>query len=427
VLEGFRSRVSRAVILRLLASVGLALILWSFVTVDQDPETTRTFPNTDVTVANLRDSLQVVNELDDVTVRLSGPSSVINPIDAGAISAEIDLGEISEPGEYRAEVVVRAPEGVWRTSVEPPSIPVTIDDTRTEELPLTVAVSDMSGNGGLAVDVAPEIETVQVHGPNVLVDRIAQVVLTVDVVAGTRVYEDTLVPEARDANGNRVDGISINPSAVRATISVSTRGKSVAVLVQVTGSPAPGYEVVDRTVNPPTILIDGPAEIIDGLVAVRTEPIDVSGAQDSLTQRTSLADIPEGVTVLEPASSEVDVLVQIGQRGISQSLPGQRVGVTNLEANLTATVDPSEVTIQVVAPADVLEALSNSNIRVQVDVGGLGPGTYQLAPTVAVPPRVQWISALPSTVQVIISEVEAVASPPNGTPSPVNRADVDNT
>ena len=413
-LDEIQQRLSRAALFRLLASIGLAVILWSFVTFDQDPEITRTFPGVSITVANLDESLQVVAAPEDAVVRLTGPTSIVAPIEAANVQAEIDLAEISEPGEYQAPIEVRAPDGVWRSSVTPSEVSVVVDNLVEREFPLSIVVNDTTST--LAVDVMPAVERVTVRGPNAIVDQVSDVVLVADIFGASRVYEDTLVPIARDVTGAEVEGVEIEPSAVRATISVSTRGKNVAVLVQITGSPAPGFEVVDRTANPSTILVDGPQETLDGLVAVRTEPVDVSGAQESLTERTTITDVPAGVSIIEPQSGEVDVFVQIGQRGMSQALPGQRVGVLNLQPGVEASVEPQEITIQVVAPADVLETLGTSNIRAYIDARELGPGTYELTPTVAVPPRVQWVSSQPPTVQVTIEEIEDATPSVNGSP-----------
>jgi YbbR domain-containing protein len=148
----------------------------------------------------------------------------------------------------------------------------------------------------------------------------------------------------------------------------------------------------------------------------------VSGATDDISQRIGL-ELPEGVRVVEPADGLVQVYVQIGQRAVRQPLPGQVVKIVNLAPGLTAEWEPREVTVVVVAAADVLSRLTADDVLIQVDLDGLGPGDYDIQPSVILPPNVQWISTDPSTVHVTIRRAAATtaASPSEGTPMPAGR------
>jgi YbbR domain-containing protein len=64
----------------------------------------------------------------------------------------------------------------------------------------------------------------------------------------------------------------------------------------------------------------------------------------------------------------------------------------------------------------VLNTLKPSDLRVKVDLTGFGVGTNQIIPVVdLLPPRVQVVSILPATVEVVIVE----APTPTPTPTPV--------
>jgi YbbR domain-containing protein len=177
------------------------------------------------------------------------------------------------------------------------------------------------------------------------------------------------------------------------------------------GEPAPGYEVVDRTINPSTVLVDGPQGSLDDLVAVSTEPIDVSGATSTVSKRVRLVGLPEGVNVIDPADGTVVAVVQIRQRGVTQPLPGQHIEFVNVGPGLTAEANPSEISVTVVASQEVLADLTAHTINVQIDVAGMGPGVYTLTPEVILPPNMQWNSTNPATVTVTIREVRATPNP----------------
>jgi YbbR domain-containing protein len=410
-MERVRSFLTREVALRLLASIALALILWALVTLRQDPETSRAFNDIPVQALSLDSSLVIVNDVDPVRVELSGPRSDVAPIDAGALIANIDFSTVAHPGVYELPVSVTTPKGIWSSNVSPPTASVVVERSESKPFRLAPVVTDLDENSLRTVTVYPEVDQVTVTGPTSLIDSIHEVALPVQVSGGTQTFQGVYVPEAHDDAGEIVEGVSIEPSAVSATVRVSARGKSVAVLANITGSPATGYEVADRTVNPQFVIVDGDESELDSLVALSTEPIDVSGADASFNKTVGIVGLPEGVQILQPSDAEVDVLVQITQRGVHQSLPSQQVTIVGVGPGLVASVSPDEITIEVVAPDDALASLDSNTLQVVVDASGLAAGTYSVQPSVIMPPRVQWVTTFPSEVTLTLSPASGSAVP----------------
>jgi YbbR domain-containing protein len=142
--------------------------------------------------------------------------------------------------------------------------------------------------------------------------------------------------------------------------------------------------------------------VLAKLITVNTDVVNISGATSDISQNVKLVGLPEGVTVLEPASKQVQVIVQIRQRGVQQPLPSQQVSVINVGDGLTATTSPGSVRVTVIGNEQELESLSPDSLIVQVDASGLGPGTYQLAPTVILPQNMEWTDIEPSSIEVTI-------------------------
>ncbi len=420
-MERARGFLTREVALRLVASIALALILWALVTLRQDPETSRAFNDIPVQALSLDSSLVIVNDVEPVRVELSGPQSDVAPIDAGTLVANIDFSAVADPGVYELPVSVTTPNGIWHSNVSPATASVVVERSESKPFRLVPVVTDLDENSLRTVTVYPEVDQVTVTGPTSLIDSIHQVVLPVQVSGGTQTFQDVYVPEAHNEAGEVIEGVSIEPSAVNATVRVSARGKSVAVLANITGTPATGYEVADRTVNPQFVIVDGDESALDSLVALSTEPIDVSGADASFNRTVGIAGLPEGVQILQPSSAKVDVLVQITQRGVHQSLPSQQVTVVGVGPGLVAAVSPDEITIEVVAPDDALAGLDSTTLQVVVDASGLSAGTYSVQPSVIMPPRVQWVTTFPTEVTLTLSaSSEGAGASPNpsavGTP-----------
>ncbi|CAN5754976.1 CdaR family protein [soil metagenome] len=397
---------SKGAIFRLLASIGLALLLWAWVTTLRDPETARTFSAVTVSPINLSQNLVIVNSPSEVQVQVSGPESIIDSVSATQVQAIADLEAVDAPGTYSVPVNVEVPESVWRASAQPSTLGITIEEAATREFPLEVIIADLDASSMRSVDVAPALDVVEVRGPTSAIDRTRSVAITLESSGSSRTFESTFVPQALDESGEPVSGVTIEPETVDAVVTIATRGKSVGVLVATSGSPAPGFEVLDRTANPTTVVVDGPEALLDQLIAVTAEFVEISGATGSVSSTVGIADLPEGVRVIQPNTGQVDVLVQIGQRGVRQSLPGLEVVVVNLSPALSATVSPDVITVEVVAPEEVLGSLTVQSFQVVVDATGLTPGVHTLQPMVIVPSRVQWISATPAQVEITIVEAE---------------------
>jgi YbbR domain-containing protein len=410
------TRMTQATLIRIISSIVLAFILWGFVTTSEDPSDDQIYSGIPIQVEGLPDDLQIVGSLPNAVVTLTAPESVIDEIRSDEVGAKLDVEHIDGPGTYSVPVLVIEPDDIWKSKVEPSRLSIVVEKTIVKQFPIEYEQSGPSDDSKRISSVTPEVSEVTVRGPSSLVDRVTRVVLPIDISEETGTYEASFTPIAQDADGQAIPEVEISPESVRASVEVTARGKSVAVITQLQGEPAQGYEVVDRTINPPTVLVDGPQGSLDDLVAVSTEPIDVSGATSTVSKRVRIVGLPEGVDVIDPADGTVIAVVQIRQRGVTQPLPGQHIEFVNLGQGLTAESNPGEITVTVVASQEVLASLTAETIGVQVDVNGRGPGVYTLTPQVILPPNVQYIGTEPAAVTVTIRQSTTT---PAATPSSI--------
>ncbi|MDQ2683723.1 MAG: CdaR family protein, partial [Chloroflexota bacterium] len=374
---------------RLLLSLILAIALWAWVTTTRDPETSRVFANIAPGVSQLHEGLVIVGDINPVGVTVTGPRSVINGLLSTEVTAELDLESITSPGTYNVRIETPRPDDVWSASATPRSVNLIIEAQAAVAFPLIPVQTGNVGSNQQVESIRPSASEVVVTGPESLVSRVVSVELPVNIENRTTDFAGVFTPVAVDETGQEIAGLTLNPASVPATVEITARGKRVAVIAQINGDPSSGFEVVDRLVNPGTVLVDGPADVLVNLITVSTEVVDISGAQGDVTERVDIAALPPGVTLIDPRSGQVDVVVQIRQRGVQQPLPSQQVRVVNLGAGLEATIEPDSVLLTIIGNEQEIEALSTSDLIVQVDATGLGEGTYQLRPTVILPPNME--------------------------------------
>ena len=417
-------RPDRSQIVRFAVSLVLAALLWGWVTQLQDPYVSedRRFEELEIQAGPLPGSLQLVSALPRASVTLGGRKSLIDETSRAEVSVSIDTSLVTGPGSFTVPVVVDAPD-VSDKSVEPSTVNIQVDQRVTRVFPLTLQNISEPDASRRVDDVVPEVSQVTVSGPSSAINRVAEIVLPVSVGEEISDFEALFSPYAADASRQQITEIEILPSQIRTNVSVQTRGKSVSVIPDVVGVPAPGWTITDRRADPDTVVVDGPPDALEDLLFVNTEPVDVTNATNSVGVEVGIAGLPDGVTVIDPVEGLIDVRVALVDSSIStQTLASLPVVAIGTEDGLTATISPPTIAIDVTAPIAMLQDMTPEDVTAVVDLSGLGAGTHMLRPVVTVPPGASWLNSDPDTVQVTITSAGAgsstpVASPANGSPA----------
>ncbi len=218
-----------------------------------------------------------------------------------------------------------------------------------------------------------------------------------------------------DEAGELVTGLTISPNRVVANQTVLQLGqyRELAVQVKTTGQWATGYRLTSISVSPPTVTIFSvdPA-LVNALPGfLETMPIDLTDASDDISASVAL-NLPEGASLVGRETVFVQVSIAAIEDNLIVNLPVELIG---LSPEFTALLSPETVDVILFGPLPVLEDLTSANVRVVVDVTGLGEGTWQITPLVDIlPDRVQELGINPGTVEVILTLIPT----PTPTPTP---------
>ncbi|HEV2127247.1 MAG TPA: CdaR family protein [Thermomicrobiales bacterium] len=388
---------------RFALSLLVALVLWGWVTQLQNPVEAQRYAELEIVPPELPGPLEIVTNLPRVTVSITGVSSQLEEISRADITVTVDPSRVDGSGMYQLPVVVELDGEVREMRVSPDTVSVEVEELVSRNFPLTVENQAPDEESGRIVDTDPEVSEVTITGPAPAVDRIDRIVLPVSAQGHARDFVEVIEPFAVDENGQRVQEVIITPGNVRTVVELEARGKAVSVVPQVVGSPAERYVVQQQIAVPSMVIVDGPPEVLDSLLFVNTEPVDISGATDSLSEVVPLENLPEGATLVEPEENRIEVRVSIGPSGgTANRISNMPVAVEDIRDGLDATVDPGAVAIEVQAPSDVLTSLTPDDVSVWIDASGLEPGIYALQPQVEVPDDVEVIQTEPEEVVVVI-------------------------
>lgn len=415
-LQELRSwRPNRDQALRFGISMLLSILLWGWVTQLQDPFETRTLAGNSVEVGNLPANLQIVTALPDARVTVSGSRSEVRDVRQSEIIVTADTSGIARAGTFQVPLMVTGVNDN-EVSVEPDEVTIQVDDRVSIVLPIRIDKTEASGELVTTSEVIPRVSQVTVTGPNSAVDRVREIVLPIVIDAASESYNTSLTPVAVDSAGQPVTEVEILPNTVLVEVEVQRQGKSVSVIPSVIGAPADGYAVQQRRALPDTIVVDGPDELLADLLFVNTEPVDVAGASNSFSAMVGIADLPDGVTIIEPANGLVEVRVAIEDATTSsQTVTDLPVEIRGLETGTVGRISPTTISIDVSAPVEVLQQMTPADIAASVDVAGLAPGTYILSPEVSLPPGATWQATTndATRIRVVIERDTETGTPVN--------------
>lgn len=395
----------------LLLAFALAFAVWISAVVAEDPNEERNYPDTLALEVRGQDgATSLSGELpSSISVRLSAPTSLWDQLTSGSgvVSAYVDISGL-EDGQHTLPIQVDVSVGPARVvSVSPETVTIELEPLAEESFPVTPVVSG-TPTLGFALDEAGlviEPDTVNVYGPESLVAEVAEVraAFSVEGARETLIGESML--QAVDADGNVLSGLTMDPQFVSYTQSLVQEGgyREVAVVVETIGLQANGFRVTNITVSPPiiTLFSSDPNLVLELPGFVSTLPLDINGADDDIEARLAL-DLPEGVIVV---GEEQNVFVVIGIAPIETSIvleiPVEIIGLGN---GLEAAISPDVVSVILSGPLAVLEDLQAGDVRLLVDLSGLGTGTHLVEPQAEILPEgVEVLSVTPSSIEVIIT------------------------
>lgn len=402
------------------AAVGVAVLLFVWATVIRTvppPEVTETFDGRiPVERPEVPPGFVLRAQLGDTGVRLRGPENAVRAIGQQQLRATLDLTGLA-PGPDPQEAPVRvsvADDRVLVVEVLPATVPVRLE-RRTER---TLAVQSRLANdppaGFQAAPATFRPQEVTVSGPESAVAMVVAVLATVRFGDDPVDLAQDVRPVPVDAGGQVVEGVAVDPVAVRVTIPVqsSATTRTVPILWQLRGDVATGYWISRVTTDPIVATVSGDRGAVAAVELIETGVVDVGGLTAGRTFVAPLL-VPPGVKIL--GQQEVTVAVTVVALIGTRPFPLVAIQALNLGPDLSAAFDPRSVDVIVSGTVPVLNALASDAVTAVVDVSGRGPGTYTLDVSVRAPGGVSVQSLQPLRATVTI---RSTRPPPTPTPTP---------
>ncbi len=390
----------------LIIALLLAVLVWVVASNEADPIEERAFARPVMIELRARASDLILTSvgLTNTTVTLSAPRSVWETLTEKQILISADLsGLTAGPHEVALTWSVDAP-ATRITQLDPATLSLTLEERASRTRTVHVDLTGEPAPGYEVGQETPAVMSVTVTGPASAVDRVSDILASVSVAGLKSDFNNEVPLKPVDASGKVVAGVILNPVSAQVLVPITQKlgYRDVAVTVVITGQVASGYRITNFTAAPPIVTVSSsdPQKVSELPGFVRTQPVDISNATDDISGPVAL-DLPEGVTLV--GLNNVVVQVNIAAIESSLTLP-LTLELQGLEVGLSATTSPDTVNVLITGPLPILSQLAPTDVRAVLDLTGLSPGTYPLAPQVILlPERLRAESVSPELIEVTIS------------------------
>lgn len=362
----------------LLLSFVLAVGIWVVSVREADPVDQRRLDDIPVQVISRPPDSAVSGIPDTIEVQVEGPTSIVSSLTIADFTAEVDLSGVS-PGLTEVPVNLRHSldlvEVVWQSEEQ---IAVEVEPIISRDVPVNVEVRGNAARGYELGDVFVEPAQILVTGVASRVDSLAEARITAFLDSPQQDLTLTRRPVFYDRQGNivSVNNLDLSAEEVEVTIPVNQQAGFAAkpIIVDWIGEPAQGYRLLDVNVEPDSVLVTGPPGLLESLSRISTEPIDINGLRESVTQTVALA-LPAGIQLDEVQPVLVEIVIEpILTSHVIRKTPEIRA----LGEGLTVTVGVEEVRVFLFGPLDKLDSLVEDDLRVTLDLFGLEVGTHSV-------------------------------------------------
>ena len=384
-------------------SLALAVVIWFIVSDAENPPKTEFFagliPVQAVNVPQGKAPASL-SETAQVKVKITADSDVWDELSIDDFKATVDLSGMTQAQANLPVLVGISRSDVKIVQVSPSSVDVSLEPVTTLSRPVKINTVAVAPAGFSVVDQKVSPQTVQVSGPQSLVEQTDAVWADLNLTGVQVSLDRDFVLTARDKDGRPVD-VRIEPNTAKVSVSIVRTEWELTFPVNpsISGNVAAGYWAKAVEVDPPFVNVRGPVDVLQSISVLTTDTIPVDGAQSDV-QRSVKLRLPEGATV--DGSTEVVVRVRIepalGQRNFEIA-----VQTTGLKDGLVANLVANTVTVTVAGPLPVLDALAADAIVARLDLANVDTGAYQLSPKIELPADIQLIGVTPSDVRVTVS------------------------
>ncbi len=404
------------VVLALISAV-VALSLWIYVITVEQPESEETYYDIPVVLQNesilSERGLMIVSDRPTVTMRLSGTRTNLNQLNESNINVIANVSSIVTPGTHELTYTVSYPGSIpsgsiTRQNSDPDMVTLKVENKITKQIPVVPDYMETQVPEGLIADkenLLLDYETVEVSGPESVVEKIAKAVIQVDLQDQTQTIVGEYVYTLCDEAGAPVDAqwVTTNVELVNLTLQIN-RVKEITLELNIIegGGATKLTSAID--IQPRTIQISGSEALLENLDTLEIGTIDLSTIENDSTMTFAIV-LPQGITN-ETGIAEATVEVKFPNlRTVSFSV--DNIQLTNIPEGMEAIPVTQVLDVKLRGPVAMMENITAEDIIAVVDLSNAKAGTDKYTAQITLDGQFAGVGELNTyTVMITLAETE---------------------
>lgn len=380
-----KEKLTRNIGLKVL-SIILAAILWLVITNVDDPVVTKDFSNVNVDVIN-KDEITNLGEMyeiiegETINFTVAARRSIKEKLTVSDFKVTADLSKLSEVNavtiniycpRYGNEVTVT--KGMYQV------MKVNLEELVEKRFKVNVVQKGEPADGFYVAKKTANT-MIKVSGPKSKIERIAEIIVTVDVTGEAGPFRTTEEPMALDEEGNEIDSTNLKFSDNSVTVDVGMyRTKTIDLEIVAVGKPGNGYLVTSVEYEPVTINIAGTEEALRAIDKLTIEE-NIDGASNKIEKETNIQEqLEDGLLLVgDNQTAVVDIVIEKAETKEIFIWPGDIEVRNNTETFDVIYQNIGPISIEVIGPADKMEKLTVKDLKPYIDFSGYSSGTFDLS------------------------------------------------
>lgn len=379
-----KEKLTRNIGLKVL-SIILAAILWLVITNVDDPVVTKPFFDVPVKIINDteitdRDLVYDIIEGKTIDFTVAARRSIKEKLTVSDFTVTADFSKLSEVNavtiniyspRYGSEVTVT--EGKYQM------MKVELEELAEKPFKVNVVQKGEPADGYyVAKKTAKTI--LKVKGPKSKIERIAQIVVEVDVSDMAESFRTPEEPKALDEEGNEIDASNLNFSDTSITVDIGMyRTKDIDLIITPTGKPANGYYMMTPDYEPKTIEVAGTYEALYSIINLTIEE-NIDGASANIDKEINIQEqLPEGIILVgDNQTAVVNIPIVKADTKDVVIWPEDLEQRNKPDGMLVAYQNIGPIALKVSGPADEIEDATVKTLKPYIDLSNYSSGTYDI-------------------------------------------------
>lgn len=385
----------------------IAVVLWSYVMYEVNPEETRESKNINVTFTNehtLERQNLVVMEPEEVTisVKVTGKRSDMINFSFQSVKASVDLSGYTE-GQRKVPIKVELDQSskIKISSFEPKEVLFTFDKLITRERPVTIKTEGQLESGYIIGDLESKSQTILLKGPRSWINEVSEIVATVNLNGRKDSGNITAPIKLLDDQGNDVRGIEKEPSSIDIAVPI-LRTRKLPIELRIKNGLEENYEITGVSINPSSIGVKGSKEILE-LTTIYTEAVDINDLIEGIEILVDL-DLPEGAELLDP-SQKIRVSLKIEESSLKTfSYKLDELRIDNLDNALSLGEEEylKDIQITVKGNKEEIEKLTKDDLQLYIDLNTFTEGLNQAYVNFNLPTGMTVKEIKPQAIEILL-------------------------